>query len=163
MPWANGRGMTTEILRADGPTGLIWRLSMAAVSEDGAFSVFPGLDRNLTVIDGPGFSLKGEGIALDCRPMRPVAFAGDAAIAAIRTNGVASTDFNVMWARSGHRPEVGVHAGRSKIRNRGMLCVFALSETRVNGVMLARYDLLLPETDADVSGPGPVIAVQLVP
>ena len=67
QPWANGRGVTVELARADGPDGLIWRLSMATVAEDGPFSLFPGIERNLTVISGPGFHLRGDGIALDAR------------------------------------------------------------------------------------------------
>ena len=61
MPWANGRGQTVEMLREVGPDGgLLLRLSMASVVEDGPFSIFPGVERNLTVISGPGFDLLGE-------------------------------------------------------------------------------------------------------
>lgn len=45
MPWKNGRGETTEIAVWPEGAGLQdfgWRLSMAGVSEHGAFSAFPG-------------------------------------------------------------------------------------------------------------------------
>ena len=62
MPWANGKGVTVEMARADGPEGMLWRLSRASVVEDGPFSIFPGLERNLTVLTGPGFDLVGQGL-----------------------------------------------------------------------------------------------------
>ena len=60
MPWANGRGHTTEMWREDRDGALLWRLSRAAVAEDGPFSLFAGVDRSLTVISGPGFDLVGD-------------------------------------------------------------------------------------------------------
>ncbi len=49
MPWKTGLGHTVEILREDlpGDTGFAWRLSMADVTTDGAFSHFGGYDRTL--------------------------------------------------------------------------------------------------------------------
>ena len=100
MPWANGLGSTVEMLRVDDATGVMaWRLSMAQVVEDGAFSEFAGIERNLTVIEGPGFDLVGEKITLRADPLVPVAFAGDVAISAANVTGKV-IDFNVMVARS---------------------------------------------------------------
>lgn len=103
--WANGRGETVEIARADGPEGMLWRLSVAQVVEDGAFSLFPGIHRSLTVIEGPGFQLRGEGLDLRADSLVPVAFSGDLAI---RAEGVTapSRDFNVMVAARFGWPEV---------------------------------------------------------
>ncbi len=107
MPWANGKGVTVEMARADGSEGMLWRLSRASVVENGPFSIFPGVERNLTVLTGPGFDLVGEGVHLAARPMQPVAFAGDVAV---RAEGVSapSDDFNVMTARALPRPQVRV-------------------------------------------------------
>ena len=107
MPWANGKGVTIELARADGPDGMLWRLSRASVVEDGAFSIFPGIERNLTVLTGPGFDLTGEGIALNARPFTPVAFPGDVPVTATGVTAP-SDDFNVMTARHLPRPEVRV-------------------------------------------------------
>jgi hypothetical protein len=106
MPWANGKGVTIEMARADGPDGMLWRLSRASVVEDGPFSVFPGVERNLTVLTGPGFDLVGQGLHLTARPMVPVAFAGDVPL---RADGVTapSDDFNVMTARALPRRRCG--------------------------------------------------------
>ncbi len=105
QPWANGRGETLEIARAEGAHGLMWRLSIATVAEDGLFSRLPGIDRSLTVIDGPGFDLTGPGWRRQAAPMSPVTFPGDHAVAA---SGVIapSRDFNVMVARGRIRARV---------------------------------------------------------
>ena len=110
MPWANGKGVTVEMLKVEDSGQLLWRLSRASVVENGDFSIFPGIERNLTVITGPGFDLVGAGLHLHARPLVPVAFAGDTPI---RAEGVtaASDDFNVMTARHLPRPEVAVITG----------------------------------------------------
>ena len=110
MPWANGRGVTVEIARAEDADGLLWRLSMAQVVEDGPFSAFPGLDRSLTVINGPGFALNGSDWRLRADPMVPVGFAGDVPVSAVDVAGPAE-DLNVMWRRSHLEARVRVATG----------------------------------------------------
>jgi len=151
QPWANGRGVTVELARADGPDGLIWRLSMATVAEDGPFSLFPGIERNLTVISGPGFRLEGSGLALKARPLVPVAFPGDVEIAAA---GVAapSQDFNVMTARSLPRPDVAAVVGEARIEGGGLLAAFALESTRINGQAIGEQELILTTAPLHVAG-----------
>lgn len=150
MPWANGRGTTVEMLRIDAPDGsLLVRLSMASVVEDGPFSLFPGIERNLTVLSGPGFRLEGEGIALDCRPLVPVAFPGDVPVRAIGTGGVASEDFNVMTARGLARPRVGLLRD-GKV---GPGLVLALDVLQVGSEAMARHDLMVMAAPMVVTGP----------
>jgi len=59
IPWKNGKGVTTEL--AISPNGTLdkfdWRLSIATVAEDGSFSNFNGLCRNLILIEGNGIRL----------------------------------------------------------------------------------------------------------
>lgn len=151
QPWANGRGVTVELARADGPDGMIWRLSMATVAEDGPFSLFPGIERNLTVISGPGFRLAGEGIALDARPLAPVAFPGDVALAATHVTAP-SEDFNVMTSRALPHPEVAVITGEARIEAGGLLAIFALDALHAAGQRMARRDLILTEAPLHLTG-----------
>ncbi len=157
QPWANGRGQTVELARADGPEGMRWRLSLATVAEDGAFSLFPGIDRVLTVISGPGFRITGAGIDLDARPFAPVAFPGDVAVAAEGVTA-ASEDFNVMLARALGPAQVWLAAG--DLAAGGLLALFAPDGGLAAGRRLGLRDLILTETGlAGVSGR--VIAVRL--
>ncbi|NYZ11228.1 HutD family protein [Azospirillum sp. RWY-5-1] len=83
VPWRNGRGMTTEIAQAeDGNGGFLWRFSLAAVTEDGPFSAFPGIDRVIAVAEGEGMELTIDGAAPVAVPRAGpgLAFSGDATV-----------------------------------------------------------------------------------
>lgn len=159
MPWANGKGTTTEMLRAEANGALKWRLSRASVVENGDFSLFPGVERNLTVITGAGFDLVGQGLHLPARPLAPVAFAGDVPIRAENVTS-ASDDFNVMTARTLPRPEVAVVTGHAQLRGGDLLAVYALSSATVNGRALAPNDLILTAEALTIAGQ--VITVRLI-
>jgi environmental stress-induced protein Ves len=111
MPWANGKGVTVELAREDRPEGgLLWRLSMADVVEDGDFSRLPGIDRILTLVEGSGFELEfgGFGSASVREPLLPVSFSGDWPARAAGVGGP-SKDLNVMTARGSATAAVSVH------------------------------------------------------
>ena len=58
MPWKNGQGITREIAREPATSeDFIWRLSIAEVAASGDFSLFPGYDRTITLIEGAGMRL----------------------------------------------------------------------------------------------------------
>ena len=110
-PWKNGGGSTREI--ACWPPGagfdaFDWRVSIASIASSGPFSVFAGVDRIITLLDGDGVRLQGEGI--DHRlatPLAPFAFSGDARIDCTLL-GAASSDFNVMTRRGRFRASLQV-------------------------------------------------------
>jgi uncharacterized protein len=151
MPWANGKGVTVEMLRVEGASGLLYRLSRASVVENGDFSVFPGIDRNLTVISGPGFDLETDTLRLQARPLIPLAFAGDIAIRATRVTAP-SDDFNVMTARALKRPEVTVHAAPTQLPAGGTLALFALQAGFVNETAVGPYDLIVTDEATRIDG-----------
>lgn len=101
-PWKNGGGSTREI--ACWPPGagfddFLWRASIASIASDGPFSRFIGVDRVITLLDGSGVHLHGDGVdhRLD-RPLVPFGFSGDLQIASTMLGGP-SSDFNVMSRR----------------------------------------------------------------
>lgn len=158
MPWANGKGTTTEMLRLDGPAGLLLRISRAAVVEDGAFSLFPGIDRNLTVLTGPGFDLVGDGIALEARPFAPVAFPGDTPVRAVNVTAP-SDDFNVMTARCLPRPDVRLmQAGQ--VAWGDWIALYALTELTVAEGVVPKGGLAVL-TDSARFTSGAALAVRL--
>ena len=102
MPWKNGLGETLEVARS--PDGLSldtfdWRVSVAPVVADGAFSVFPGIERTIAVIEGAGMQLTlADGQAHTLRPGSPFAYDGGTAVEG-RLIGGPVRDFNVMVRR----------------------------------------------------------------
>ncbi len=159
QPWKNGRGVTTELWRLEREGRLLARLSVATVAEDGPFSAFPGINRNLTVLDGPGFRLTGPGHDLACLPLQPVAFRGDLPLTATGTENRPSRDFNVMTAAHLPLPQVTVTADCTLAAD-GILALFAPGPAFACGRAMAPMDLILTE-DAATLGAGPLIAVRL--
>ena len=110
-PWKNGGGATREIACWPPGTGLDsfdWRISVATIAADGAFSVFAGIDRSITLLSGDGVLLHGEhGTHRLDQPLVPFAFAGETPIRATLLGG-ASEDFNVMTRRGRCRADVKV-------------------------------------------------------
>ena len=107
MAWKNGGGETAEI--AVFPEGATldtfeWRVSMANVATDGPFSVFPGVDRTLAVLQGDGLTLLPASRGpIQVEPMGlPVTFPSELSITA-HLRGSAITDFNVMTRRGRFR------------------------------------------------------------
>ena len=68
MRWRNGRGETREV--AAWPRGATidtfeWRVSIATIDADGAFSRFPGVTRTMTLIAGAGLRLTGQATRIE--------------------------------------------------------------------------------------------------
>jgi environmental stress-induced protein Ves len=103
MPWKNGGGETVEIAVSPDGAGLAdfdWRVSMATVAADGPFSVFSGIDRTLSILEGEGITLfiEGREPVLLTQDSDPLPFAADAPTSATLVDGVI-TDLNVMTRR----------------------------------------------------------------
>ena len=160
MPWKNGGGSTTEI--AVSPAGASldafdWRVSMARIERDGPFSSFPGIDRTLTLLDGPRVQLRIDGRALQVlTPSAPtLAFAGENRVEAAVPDGPI-TDFNVMTRRAScrHRFEQVQLTGEKPLTLRGTQTLFFLAE---GGALRCRHDdgepILLGRRDCLILGP----------
>ena len=119
-PWKNGGGTTQEI--ASWPQGAPldsfgWRVSIATIAAAGPFSVFAGIDRVITLLEGDGVRLFTHDARIDHRldvPHQPFAFSGDEAIDCTLL-GDASNDFNVMTRRGQWRADVQVLGSASAI------------------------------------------------
>ncbi|XOK14003.1 HutD family protein [Agrobacterium tumefaciens] len=115
MPWKNGGGETVEI--AIFPPGSAvddfdWRISMATVASDGPFSIFPGIDRTLSILEGDSMALAiatADPLLLTVES-QPLPFPADVPVNATLPDG-AITDLNVMTRRSTFRHVVRRHSG----------------------------------------------------
>jgi len=99
--WRNGLGWTREIAR--GPVdseNWDWRLSIAEIDSDCAFSAFPGCDRLLMLLSGNGMELEfddGETRTV-APPHGSLAFAGERGLQCRLLDGP-TTDFNAIVRR----------------------------------------------------------------
>jgi hypothetical protein len=112
-PWKNGGGVTREIACHPAGAGMDefdWRMSIAHIGRSGPFSVFPGVDRIITLLAGTGVHLhSADGVVshrLD-QPLQPFGFAGEAALQADLLGGD-SDDLNVMTRRTTCTAQVGM-------------------------------------------------------
>lgn len=98
--WLNGGGATREIASQPETGEFGWRASIADIDRDGAFSVFPGVDRTLTLVAGNGVLLTSPGAfeRLPAREGEPVAFSGDLDLSAELLDGACRV-FNIMVRR----------------------------------------------------------------
>src|ERR1700685_2967807 len=74
VPWKNGGGLTREVAAAPEGAALAnfdWRVSNPEVRIPGPFSIFPGVQRTLCVLEGR--------LALEVEGTRPVQLAADSA------------------------------------------------------------------------------------
>jgi uncharacterized protein len=116
QPWKNGGGVTQEVLclpQGSSPDQFDWRVSIAHIASSGPFSVFAGIDRVITLLEGPGVHLRSHDGAIDHRldtPLEPFAFPGEAEVQATLL-GADCHDFNVMTRR--HACTARVHMLRN--------------------------------------------------
>lgn len=147
-PWKNGGGITREIAAWPPGAGFAdfdWRVSMAEVSSDGPFSIFPETDRLLAVLEGE-LQLTVRGETHDLTPgTPPICFPGDVPADGHLANGPV-LDLNLMTRRGRLRSQLQVlHLARPyTLDSSGVTLV--LSGGKVVGddhIELARYDALL--------------------
>jgi environmental stress-induced protein Ves len=107
MRWKNGGGMTCEIQRFPQDSSLDsfdWRISVATVQQANEFSLFPGVDRSLAILEGKGILLDVAGeLGVEQRELTPrdpvYRFDGETAIHCTLIGG-GIVDFNVMTRRA---------------------------------------------------------------
>jgi hypothetical protein len=151
MPWKNGLGETAEIAVEGGDGGFLWRLSVAQVAQSGLFSVYPGVERWITVLSGAGMRLLvGDDAPRTMRALDPpVCFAGDVATRCELLDG-AIQDFNLMLGRRRAGGRLDVVAGPLSVQpTGGVVLLYAVS----SGVAVSGADaapVALAPTDTAV-------------
>lgn len=148
-PWKNGGGVTREV--AVWPPGagfddFHWRVSMAEVRADGPFSMFPGVDRVLAILQGKlELGVEDRAILELTEDSPPVAFPGDVPTVA-RVLGAVVTDLNVMTRRgsaSATLKRVSVQRGLDLPPVAEMRLLVAWAPLRAHDMDLAIDDALL--------------------
>ncbi|MBM7048788.1 HutD family protein [Rhizobium lusitanum] len=161
MPWKNGGGETVEIAVSPDGVGLAdfdWRVSMATVATDGPFSVFPGIDRTLSILEGEGMTLFIEGREPErlTQESDPLSFAADAPTSATLIDGTI-TDLNVMTRRGRFTHSVRRVSvdGNSKVelKSETALILCHRGSAEINGTVLAAGDCLVLSNETSARYP----------
>lgn len=161
MPWKNGAGRTAEIARWSRDAGegdFAWRVSIAEIERDGAFSAWPGVDRTFVLLDGDGVVLVHDDVAVEIRARHePYRFAGERACTCRLVGGPARA-YNLMIRRGRASGALVVADGAAAIAGpfRFGVCYAAegASECLLPGqapIALAPGQALVTEGDAPVA------------
>ncbi|MEU4172910.1 HutD family protein [Streptomyces sp. NPDC026665] len=174
-PWKNGGGLTREIASAPHDAGLtdfVWRVSLADVAQGGPFSRFAGVDRVITVVEGPGMELTVDDISHTMAERYvPFAFPGDATTDC-RLLGGPLVDFNVMVRRGQAAARVEIARGRVEfsVPATATVLVVVLDGSAVlaaSGLALGRLDGALIDYPRDetlrVTGVAAIVTLTTAP
>jgi len=156
QPWRNGAGRTRELLTW--PAGAQpWqlRISLAEISRDGPFSLYPGIERWISVIEGAGVRLllAGREHRLD-RGSEPLRFDGALPVSCTLIDGP-GTDLNLMHA-GGRAAMMSAHsavAWTSPLPQRGLFTRTAgfWSADNAQALRLPAHCLLWLDEAANIS------------
>jgi environmental stress-induced protein Ves len=116
---------------------------MAALSQSGPFSLFPGIDRSLILLEGKPIKLNDSMVPL----LSPVKFPGEEKImATIETEG---RDLNLMCRRGKVSGEIHVLKGQTELTEESdFTFIFALADfISVGPTTLKKYDSCLLNRD----------------
>jgi hypothetical protein len=143
-PWKNGGGVTHEIARDAVGEGWQWRISIAEVGADGPFSLFPGMTRILTVIDGAGIDLLSADGLMEARLYRPVFFPGDLDVTA-RLVGGPVRNLNLIYDANAIEAAVEVILGPATLTcaagTVGFLCLSGAVTVAGDGLPMGAFAL----------------------
>ncbi|QVM83985.1 HutD family protein [Novosphingobium decolorationis] len=154
VPWKNGGGTTREIAVFPPGAGMddfLWRLSMAKVEEAGPFSIFPGTDRTLGLIEGQ-LALNGSDVNVTLDEVSaPLPFRADLPVDSVPIDGPA-LDLNAM-VRRGHFTVSMTRLAAGDIVDCTQDCfVIALSGQRHHDIWLDKLDCLSGTFSAQLEG-----------
>jgi len=103
-----------------------WRISVADITQSGAFSIFPEIDRSIVLLDGGGVALSSTAAGWQQRldtPLRPFSFRGEDDCHATLLDGP-SRDFNAMTRRGRFRHQVEIrHTALAAASRIGLLLI----------------------------------------
>ena len=108
--WRNGAGETREICCFPPATrDFHWRASIASIAGNGEFSLFPGVERVITLLEGGEVMLEGvNAFTHTLKRHQPFTFAGDSVVKATLSEGQMSMDLNIMTRRDRCKAKVRV-------------------------------------------------------
>jgi len=173
MSWANGIGVTRQILRSPAyGTRLDWRVSVADVEQSGAFSRLPGIDRTIVFCEGNRMSLTINGKSVELLRGIPFEFSGDAATFCDVSRG-STRNLNIMVNRAtaiAKTTVTMVNGTHTALTTSAAQLLVAITTGMATGagtqsVDLERYDAVYLEKagQVSISGSGSLLSIEFTP
>ena len=168
VPWKNGQGRTRQLAiypMGAGGDDFLWRISVAEVDSAAPFSSFPGVDRQIALLRGAGFTM-----TLDRQqrhtlvtPFEPFAFPGEADVEVELVDG-ATQDFNLMLRRGKADGRIDVlHGVGPHVVNHNVVLLYCAAGqcATPDGVLSVGDSWLTPHSAAELvlSSDGVALAV----
>jgi len=162
-PWKNGGGVTSEVAahpEGAGTSDFVWRVSIADVAQSGPFSIFEGVDRIITVVEGLGMALTVDGVQrVMTAPYEPFAFSGDCETQCELLGGPI-VDFNVMVRRADATARIQIARDRVAVHPEAGTCVLAV--VLQGSVVLGGTSVRLDRLDAALFAEGDAADIDVV-
>ena len=165
-PWANGGGITYEVLRSpQAGADFDWRVSIAEIANDGPFSPYPGVDRVLVLLRG-AMHLVIDGVSHEAPLFSPLEFAGESHVEARLSQGP-TMDLNVMTRRDLVEAQVdvltgpAVRLGRAHAAARAVIVLDGTWTAVGVGPSLETWDCLVTPQATELRGDGTLACVTL--
>lgn len=152
--WRNGGGETSEIARRPSAAGedWWWRASIATITQDGAFSPFPGCDRTLVPLDG-SLRLDIAGTRTDVSRLEAVHFRGEDDVRAVDVTH-RTTDLNIIVSRKRGTARLTMCTAPgtrySPTPGQRLLVVALSDQVSTDAAPLARLDAALLEAGQEI-------------
>lgn len=122
QPWKNGGGVTRELLTYPSKEDWQLRISVADITQNGAFSRFDGVSRAFAVIEGAGVRLQFlDHLCTVTQDSEPLMFDGGDAPNCMLIDG-ATRDLNVM-CKTGRQANLGKAYGCEERACRGLFLI----------------------------------------
>jgi len=119
-PWKNGGGVTRTLARH----GDAWRVSLADIDRDGAYSSFPGTTRLSMIVRGAGVTLRDAATVIALAPRVPLLYDGGPGWDARLVDGPCQA-LNVMAPAGAYRLSASLIDGQAEIPARADAVVLA--------------------------------------
>jgi environmental stress-induced protein Ves len=165
QPWRNGQGVTWQVAASPSGAGFDdfdWRISIAEISQDGAFSAFPGIDRTIAVIEGAGVTLTVDGADHTLAPYQPLDFTGEAETSCQLVDGT-TRDLNLMTARDRAHGSIEFLTVAGEARVTAQALVVVSGNAQVSGgrehADVERLDAVLFDGSVSVAAEHAIVAV----
>ena len=164
--WRNGMGVSWDIASDSSEAdGFGWRLALARIDSDVPFSIYPGVDRIFTLVEGGGvdLDLEGVGTLAATRPYVPHPFPCDVP-AQCRLRAAPCRALNLFTRRDMWTATADILSSGAEIAHDGPILLYALSGAAdAGGAALRQGDAAVSEGNVTTDTEGFLFAARLRP